>query len=103
MAAEAIQPSLRAGSGPATWLPARPRAARRSPRVGAALGLLERAMPPGHAVGGCLAAGALGHARPPSAPTSPVTPPSEVPQPCPLPVWRLGSPHFGVVCATVAS
>ena len=89
---------LRAGH-----LAARPRAARRSPRVGAALGLLERAMPPGHAVGGCLAVGALGHARPPSAPTSPWSPPSEAPQPCPLPVPRRGSCFRRSLHGTVAS
>ena len=88
---------------PAGHLASRPRAARRSPRVGAALGLLQRGTPPGHAVGAWLAAGALGHAQPHSTPTSPVTPLSEVPQPCPLPISRPGSPRFGRLCATVAS
>ena len=87
----------------AAHLAARPRAARRSPRATAALGLLEGAVPPAHAVGGWLAAGALGHARAHSAQTSPVTPPSEVPQPCPLPVPRPGSCHFGGFAGTVAS
>ena len=49
-------------------------------------------MPPGHAVGAWLAAGALGHAWPPSARTSPVSPLSERPQPCPRP-FRRALPH----------
>ena len=77
------------GQLPAGHLAARPRAARRSPRVGAAQGLLKSAMPPGHAVGAWLAAGALGHVGGHSAQTSPVSPPSERPQPFPLPVWSL--------------
>ena len=71
---------------PAGHLASRPRAARRSLRTGSALGPLERAMPPGHAVGAWLAAGALGHVGGHSAETSPVIPPSERPQPFSLPV-----------------
>ena len=92
MASSALQPPLHAPLT-ATQLAASARAARRSPRVGAALGMPQGGVPPAHAVGGWLAAGALGHAQPPSAQTSPVSPLSEAPQPCLLPVRR-PLPHY---------